>query len=53
MAEMIADDSDATKQELKFQAAKELAQYLEPKLKAVEHTGELDHTISVVKVILE
>ena len=28
---------------LKFQAAKELAQYLEPKLKATEHSGDVNH----------
>ncbi|SRR6266568_3730280 len=51
MADLMADDSDvvygvdvegnpimgpAVKKELKFNAAKELAQYLEPKLKAME-----------------
>jgi hypothetical protein len=68
MADMIADSSEvvygvdgegkaikgpAVKPDLKLQAAKELAQYIEPKLKAVEHSGEVDHTISIVEVSLE
>ncbi len=34
---------------LKLQAARELAQYLEPKLKAVEHSGDIAHTVRVIK----
>ena len=32
----------------RFQAAKELAQYLEPKLRAMEHTGDVTHTVRVI-----
>jgi hypothetical protein len=68
MAEMLADTAEivygvdshgapivgpAVKKDLKLQAAKELAQYLEPKLKATEHSGELQHTIRSIKVTLE
>lgn len=68
MAQMIADESTivygidlagnpiegpAVKPELKLQAAKELAQYLEPKLKAIEHSGDMDHTVRVIQVTLE
>ena len=52
MAEMIADQRLTP--ELRFQAAKELAQYIEPKLKAVEHSGEMDHTVTrIIQVTLE
>ena len=62
MADIIADDSTivygldrdgnpiegpAAKPELKFNAAKELAQYLEPKLKAIEHSGNAEKPIVV------
>ena len=47
MAELVNDD--AAELGLRFAAAKELAQYLEPKLKAVEHTGEIEHTVKVIE----
>lgn len=34
---------------LRFNANKEVAQYIVPKLKAVEHTGDVSHTITFVK----
>jgi hypothetical protein len=47
MAEMIADpEADKV---LKLNAAKELAQYIEPKLKAMEHSGEIDHMVRVIE----
>jgi hypothetical protein len=33
---------------LKLHAARELAQYLEPKLKAIEHSGDVDKPVAVV-----
>jgi hypothetical protein len=69
MAELIADTSEivygvdaqglpivgpAVKVELKLNAAKELAQYLEPKLKSVEHGGGLESTVNhIIEVTLE
>jgi hypothetical protein len=68
MADMIADTSEITygmnvdgtpitgpavKPELKFNAAKELAQYIEPKLKAIEHSGDIDHYHHIIEVTLE
>lgn len=51
MVEMLADPAiDAT---LKLNAAKELAQYMEPKLKSVEHSGAVDHHVEVIQVTLE
>ena len=32
--------------ELRFNASKEVCQYVYPKLKAVEHTGDMDHNIT-------
>lgn|SRR5262249_1677258 len=32
----------------RYHAAKELAQYLAPKLRAVEHTGDVTHTVRVI-----
>lgn len=32
-------------EQLRFQASKELAQYIEPKLKAVEHSGSVATTV--------
>jgi hypothetical protein len=67
MANIIADESTivygvdangepivgpAAKPDLKLQAAKELAQYLEPKLKAIEHSGEVDHAVRIIEVTL-
>lgn len=67
MASIIADESTivygvdgngepivgpAAKPELKLQAAKELAQYMEPKLKAVEHSGEVEQTVRIIEVTL-
>jgi hypothetical protein len=37
---------------LRVNAAKELAKYLEPQLKAIEHSGELEHDMAIT-VILE
>ena len=51
MADMIVDP-EADKP-LKFNAAKELAQYLQAKLKSVEHSGSLDHHVEVIQVTLE
>ena len=31
--------------DMKFNANKEVAQYVTPKLKAIEHTGDIDHDI--------
>ena len=42
-----AIEGPAAKPELKLNAAKELAQYLEPKLKAIEHTGNAEKPIVV------
>lgn len=50
MAEIIADKN--ADHVLKLNAAKELAQYIEPKLKAVEHTGDIEHHVEI-DVILE
>jgi hypothetical protein len=62
MADMIADVSEvaigvdetgrpivrpAVSKELKLNAAKELAQYIEPKLKAVEHSGDITHDVTI------
>jgi len=33
---------------LRFQAAKELAKYIEPQLKAVEHSGEFEHNVMLI-----
>lgn len=67
MADMIADETEvvvavaddgravtapAVCKKLKFEAAKELAQYLEPKLKAIEHSGEMTHDMHI-EVTLE
>ena len=51
MAEMILDQRLTP--ELRFQAAKELAQYLQPRLKAVEHSGEVEHAVRIIQVTLE
>ena len=51
MADLIVDP-EADKP-LKFNAAKELAQYLQAKLKSVEHSGSLDHHVEVIQVTLE
>ena len=48
MAE-IANDMDNDLQ-MRFNAHKEVAQYIVPKLKAVEHTGNIDSTITKRKV---
>jgi hypothetical protein len=50
MAQLIADESAPI--ELRLQAAKELAQYLEPKLKAVDHSGDVSHAVSIIEVTL-
>jgi hypothetical protein len=50
MAEIIADKH--ADRLLKLNAAKELAQYIEPKLKAIEHTGDIEHHVEI-DVILE
>lgn len=42
MVDMLADPE--TELMLQFQAAKELAQYLEPKLRAMEVSGNIDHS---------
>src|SRR5215831_9542518 len=34
---------------LRFAAAKELAQYLQPKLRAVDHRGDVEHTVRVIE----
>lgn len=61
MIDLIADDSTQTivtmsgdtrelptvSRELKFQAAKEVAQYLEPKLRATEISGDPDRPLIV------
>lgn len=67
MADMIADAelvaigvddagvavlAPAVSKKMKLEAAKELAQYLEPKLKAVEHSGEIAQDIHI-EVTLE
>ena len=46
MVDLLADQ-DVEDLSLKFQAAKELAQYLEPKLRSVEVTGDEDNPLSV------
>ena len=45
MAE-IANDMDNDLQ-MRFNAHKEVAQYIVPKLKAVEHTGDIDTEITI------
>ena len=42
----LAFDDDTTKAE-KISCHKEIAQYCYPKLKAVEHSGDLDTTITI------
>lgn len=52
MAQLVANpETDKT---LRFQAAKELAQYIVPKLKTVEniHTGEVDHRLEIIKEVI-
>jgi hypothetical protein len=51
IARLVADTSAQI--EHRLQAAKELAQYLQPKLKAIEHSGGLDHHVTFVEVTLE
>lgn len=51
MADLIVDP-EADKP-LKLSAAKELAQYLQAKLKSVEHSGTIDAHVEVVQVTLE
>lgn len=40
MAKIAADETEDTS--LRLQAAKELAQYLQPKKRAIEHSGKID-----------
>lgn len=45
MAAIANDDNNDL--QTRFNAHKEVAQYVTPKLKAVEHTGDIDHDIHV------
>ena len=47
LADIIADKS--TDLTLRFQAAKELARYIEPQLKAVEHSSKLEHNVMLIR----
>jgi hypothetical protein len=47
MADIIAD-ANLDNMVLKFNAARELAKYLEPQLRAIELSGEVDHNVTVI-----
>lgn len=46
LADVVADEQADFG--LRVSAAKELAQYIEPKLKAVEHSGEMQHEVKML-----
>jgi hypothetical protein len=46
MADLVVDEHAAL--DMRLNAAKELAQYIAPKLKAVEHSGGMEHEVKLI-----